>query len=326
MTTDYIFLEALLTYATTLAFYLHLRSSAKYAQHPELLKLHPVLSRLLTLKQSLSTLEDLDFAASDEESDIDDDDESLSLNTDGDEETFDREQLWKYDRLNGLEANELDDLLMDARSSLGTSKFAGTLAAGKPPKKKRKTNSAASKGSVFDLVEPTYNHSKISSPDAATDTDNIDAYGEATSLQYADQADKNARKKSLRFHTSKIESASARRQGARSNAFGGDDDIPYRERRKEKEARVATESEKKAKLRGQGGDDLDDIEPEMSAKRRSRDEEGDEDDGDESADGYYELVKRKTKERKEKKKTNYEEAQAAARYDCSPCGIVLANV
>ena len=47
--------EALLTYATTLAFYLHLRTSEKYV--------HPILQRLLTLKQSLHTLEELDFAA-----------------------------------------------------------------------------------------------------------------------------------------------------------------------------------------------------------------------------------------------------------------------
>jgi U3 small nucleolar RNA-associated protein 3 len=250
-----------------------MRSSEKYAQRPELLKTHPVLKRLLTLKQSLSTLEDLDFAASDEESDIDDDDESLSLN---------------------MDASPTD----------------------KPPKKKRKTDSAESKKPavpVFDLVEPVYNRSKPLSSNVTADKSSTDAYGEATFLQHADQADKNARKKSLRFHTSKIESASARRQGARNNAVGGDDDIPYREGRKEKEARMTKESEKKAKSRGQGGDDLDDVEPGDDVRKRPREQENDESDGEEGADGYYELVKRKVKERKEKKKIDYEEAQAAAR-------------
>jgi len=299
-----------------------MRSGDRYAQRPELLKSHPVLARLVTLKQSLSTLEDLDFAASDEESDIDDD-ESLSLNMDGDEDEFDREQLWKSDRLNGLEADELDELLMDAQFSLATSKMAG-----KPPKKKRKVDSANSKKPAllaFDLVEPEYSRSKSSSLLTSAETGDIDAYGEATSLQHADQADKNARKKSLRFHTSKIESASARRQGARNNAISGDDDIPYRERRKEKEARIVKELEKKAKSRGQGqgGDDLDDVEPEKEPRKRQRDEE--EDDGQESADGYYELVKRKTKEKKDKKKSDYEEAQAAARYVLSPYCTILTN-
>ncbi|KIM89034.1 hypothetical protein PILCRDRAFT_812924 [Piloderma croceum F 1598] len=309
--------QTLLTYATTLAFYLRMRSSEQYAQRPELLKSHPILARLLTLKQSLSTLEELDFAASDEESDIDDDDESLSLNMDGDEDEL--EQLWKFDRSNGLEADELDDLLMDAQSLLTTSKLAGVSSADKPPKKKRKTDSDSKKPALpaFDLVEPEYNRSKTSSSNGATDTGELDAYGEATSLQHADQADKNARKKSLRFHTSKIESASARRQGARNNAVGGDDDIPYKERRKEKDARIAKEAEKKTKSRGQGGDNLDDVEPENEGRKRERDEveDSDEDDGEDSADGYYELVKRKTKEKKAKKKGDYEEAQAAARPD-----------
>jgi U3 small nucleolar RNA-associated protein 3 len=293
-----------------------MRSSEQYAQRPELLKSHPIIARLLTLKQSLSTLEELDFAASDEESDIDDDDESLSLNMDEDE--FDREQLWKFDRLNGLEADELDELLMDAQISLATSKLAHVSSVDRPPKKKRKTDLDSKKSAlpVFDLVEPEYDRSKTSSSNDATDTGGLDAYGEATSLQHADQVDKNARKKSLRFHTSKIESASARRQGARNNAVGGDDDIPYKERRKEKDARIAKEAEKKIKSRGQGGDDLDDVEPENEGRKRERDEVEDdgEDDGEDSADGYYELVKRKTKEKKAKKKGDYEEAQAAARY------------
>jgi U3 small nucleolar RNA-associated protein 3 len=231
--------------------------------------------------------------------------------------------------LNGLEADELDELLMDAQSSLATSKSAGVSSTDKPPKKKRKTDSDSKKPAlpVFDLVEPEYNQSKTSSSNGATDSGELDAYGEATSLQHADQVDKNARKKSLRFHTSKIESASARRQGARSNAVGGDDDIPYKERRKEKDARVAKEAEKKTKSRGQGGDDLDGVEPENERGKRERDEVegGDEDDSEDSADGYYELVKRKTKEKKAKKKGDYEEAQAAAKYVSSLRCIVLAN-
>ncbi|KAJ7725531.1 hypothetical protein DFH07DRAFT_1002630 [Mycena maculata] len=42
-------------------------TSEKYAQRPDLLREHPVLAPLLTLKQSLITLEELDFTASDSE-------------------------------------------------------------------------------------------------------------------------------------------------------------------------------------------------------------------------------------------------------------------
>ena len=317
MLTFMFYAETLLTYATTLAFYLHMRSSQKYAQRPDLLKSHPVLSRLLTLKQSLSTLEELDFAVSDDEdnSDIDDEDESLSLNLHGEEELLDREQLWKYDQLNGLGAGELDDLLTDAEAFMTSESIPAskskpkrkTSSTEEPPKKKRKTESNKIATPVFDLVEPDYIHSKTSSSSSASaNSDVADAYGEATSLAHADQADKSARKKSLRFHTSKIESASARKVGARNNAVGGDDDIPYRERRKEKEARLAREAEKKTKVRGNGGDDLDNVEPEPLAN-------GEDIEDDEGADEYYELVKKKSKDKKEGKKVEYEEARKAAR-------------
>ena len=81
-----------------------------------------------------------------------------------------------------------------------------------------------------------------------------DSSGDAVVPDTADSANKKARKHTLRFHTSKIESASARRQGARL-ALGGDDDVLYHERRKEKEARVQREA--LARKRGKGGDDLE---------------------------------------------------------------------
>ncbi|KAJ7288434.1 Sas10 C-terminal domain-containing protein [Mycena rebaudengoi] len=266
--------SALLTYATALAFYLHLRSSDKYCKRPDLLRTHPVLARLLTLKQSLSDMEQLDFALSDSEHASDDDSDDDCL--------LDAEQLWNLDRMQGLEEDELNDLLKDATTVLPQEPEAR-------PKKKRKVSTSLP---VFDLVEPVFTSSTASHhrPDS-----NVDAYGEATSLQHADAADKSARRKTLRFHTSKIESASARRQGARSNAVGGDDDIPYRDSRKQ--------PAKVVKGRGQGGEDLDEAEP--PARNTGAEAE--------DADGYYELVKRKSKEKKEHKKAEYEAAQEAAR-------------
>ncbi|KII86949.1 hypothetical protein PLICRDRAFT_43637 [Plicaturopsis crispa FD-325 SS-3] len=309
--------QALLTYATTLAFYLHLRASEPYVQRPELLRTHPVLSRLLTLKQSISTLEDLDFDVS--ESDLDNaEDPDETVGGSDEDEDADMEQLWKLDKKKGLEADELEALLKEAGLEADlASRNASTRAEEpepEPPKKKRKTAKKALP--VFDLVEPTFpSSSKPSSSSSRAEADVIDAYGEATSLQHADAADKRSRTKSLRFHTSRIESASARRQGARNTASGGDDDIPYRERKKEKDQRMAKEA--KAKVRGQGGDDLDDKEPEAADKKRRRDDDDEGSDGGkgDGADGYYELVKRKAKESKEKKKADYEAAQAAAKPD-----------
>jgi U3 small nucleolar RNA-associated protein 3 len=312
------FIETLLTYVTTLAFYLHLRASEKYAHRPDLLKTHPVFARLLTLKQSLITLEDLDFAVSDSEYDQDeneDADEGVGISKE-DDTLMDGEQLWKLDRIKGLEADELEELLRDASSitnpSSKHSKVNFSFSEDQPPKKKRKTSSESTKSPlpVFDLVEPVFTSSKIHS--SPTDG-GIDTYGEATYLQHADAADKTARKKSLRFHTSKIENASARRLGARSKAVGGDDDLPYRERRKAKEARLSEEA--KTRTRGQGGDDLDDVEPQTKDEKRKIDAEDNvKDEIEGGPDGYYELVKWKSKETKDQKRAEYEAAKAAMRY------------
>jgi len=273
--------QALLSYATALAFYLHLRSSEKYARRPDLLRTHPVLARLLTLKQSLITLEELDFAASDSEAGSNDDGSDADL-------MMDAEDLWKLSRMEGLDRDELQDLLKDADVPEPEGEV-------RRPKKKRKTSTTSPAVPVFDLVEPEFTSSTSvqQRPDSSTD-----AYGEATTLQHADAADKSARRKSLRFHTSRIESASARRQGARNNAVGGDDDIPYRDTRKQP-AKVPPSS------RGQGGEDLDESEPQHKVPDADA----------EDADGYYELVKRKSKQKKELKKAEYEAAQDAARPD-----------
>ena len=282
-----------------LAFYLHLRSSAKYAQRPSLLQSHPILQRLLSLKQSLATLEDLDFAGSDSEDNEDDG----SINMD-DDILADGEQVWRFDDAEGLEPNELAELLEDAvPSAQKLEKRTQT-----PPKKKLKTTTQDHVGPIFDLVEPQFVSSKSSSSHELLAND-ADTFGEMTALHFADLADKSVRKKSLRFHTSKIDSTSARRQGARNQALGGDDDLPYRQRKKEKDAQLVKEAVKK--LNNQGGDDLDDEDPEPPrvGEKRSRQ---DEDDAD--PDEYYELVKKKSKETKEKKKAEYEEANGRVRF------------
>jgi U3 small nucleolar RNA-associated protein 3 len=285
--------EALLTYATCLAFYLHLRASEKYARRPELLHSHPVFSRLLTLKQSLTTFENLDLALSDSES--------------RDEESLDEVQR-NGDEI-GLAPGELDDLLQEA--SLPRQQLKRSVQFAEPPKKKRKTIRSVEEAEP--AVEPrslTLPPLKLPSSRTPTQLDAADSFGEATSLPFADAADKTSRKKSLRFHTSKIESASMRRQGARNRAIGGDDDLPYRERRKEKDDRLAKEAIKRG--RGQGGDDLDDLDPDTDMK--TLDDGPDEEGGfDETNDGYYNLVKQKTRAKKEQKAAEYEASRTVRR-------------
>jgi len=302
--------QTLLSYATMLAFYLHLRSSQKYVEKPTLLQSHPIMQRLLTLKQALTTLEELDFAASDGDDDEDDDDLFDS------EDTFDTDMKWDDILKDGskvwgddaadLEEDELRELLADAQLA-ETKKGKKTKEVGeektKPsPKKKRKVESEP----VFDLEEPEWTSSTRSSSRRQIQED--DSYGEASHLDHADAEDKSARKKSLRFHTSKIETASARRSSARSQAIGGDDDIPYKERKKERELRLQQEAIRR--LAKQGGEDLND---EMPEKRKREDSDEGGSSGNESPDDYYNLTKKRSEEKKTKKKDEYEAARAAER-------------
>ncbi|KAF9046408.1 Sas10 C-terminal domain-containing protein [Panaeolus papilionaceus] len=318
----HIYYQALLSYSTMLAFFLHLRASSKYAQKPALLQSHPIMQRLLTLKQSLQTMEDLDFAIPDsDDSDDESDDEGSYgeyMDMSMEEMLQDGENVWRLDAEKGLEPNELAELLEDAEGDFDLKEPQIT----KRPKKKRKvaksteenTSSPSTVSLIFDLVEPEFVSVKASSSRHHPAQDLGDPYGEATSLHSVDAADKTARKKSLRFHTSKIESASARRQGARNQAVGGDDDIPYRERKNEKDARLVKEAARRASQ--QGGEDLD---PEGGPSEHQigdkRPRDNDDGDGDESPDDYYELVKKKSKEKKEKKKAEYEEEHGRIRVD-----------
>lgn len=281
-----------------------------------------------------------------------DEDEDLELDEE-DEEIFDL-----FDRTKGgkkkkprLERNELQELLRDAELDIsnltpianGTSsperkrKKVGKdpishnqeEATLEPPKKKQKTgkkgqDSAKPRTTVFDLIEPEFEHSTSKPAPSSSVPDAADSFGEQTVLQSFDAADKKARKKTLRFHTSKIENAANRRDKGVRNLMGGDDDIPYKERKKQKEIREAKEI---ARGRGMGGDDLSDGDPEVEMDADFSGFDGNiggkelgkkggrgEDDEDVDPDEYYSLVERSARERKEKKKAEYDTAKAAERY------------
>lgn len=282
-------------------------------------------------------MEDLDFGISDDDDLDSEEDEEL-------DDSMEAEQLWHFAKKKGLDMDDLKLLLSEAAQDLSPGADGVRLDSEKtqPPAKKRKINgdgkdpsSKAKKSKkatplklVFDLVEPTYGDSQSTAASTVTPEPSADMFGEFTSLQHADASDKSARRKTLRFHTSRIESAGRRRDGARSGALGGDDDVPYRERQREKEARLARENAKKGL--GLGGEDLDmdmddGLEVGAGGKRKRRgDDEGDDD--EEGADGYYELVKKKAKQAKQQKKEVYDATKAAARYVHGISSLCLALI
>ena len=277
-----------------------MRASAKYAQRPALLQSHPIMQRLLTLKQGLQILEDLDFAATETEDDGDD-------YMDMDDILADSEQVWRLSEAGGLEPHELDDLLEDAERPEPKAQ--------KRPKKKRKVVVEDTKepltNSIFDLVEPEFvsSNSLSSHRHNRASEDLLDNYGDPMSLTAVDAVDKSARRKNLKFHTSKIESTSSRRKGARNQMVGGDDDIPYRERKKDRDARLVKEAAKRAgNERGEDltldGGEKEEEKHKVGEKRARLDDE---------EDDYYELVKKQSKEAKARQKAEYDEAHGLPR-------------
>lgn len=117
--------------------------------------------------------------------------------------------------------------------------------------------------------------------------------GEEAPLTEQEVADKALRKKSLRFYTSQI-AQKANRRGAAGRNVGGDDDIPYRERLKDRQARLNAEAEKRGRRKADIGDDLggdSDEEDHRVAQQLRADED----------DGYYDLVAARTTKKKSDK-------------------------
>lgn len=140
-----------------------------------------------------------------------------------------------------------------------------------------------------------------------TEDDRRDAFsdfGEEEALDARTAADKEKRKKSLKFYTSQIVQKASKRANAGADA-GGDADIPYRERLRDRQARLNAEAERRGKKDGGtgtelGGGDSDD-EGEVAAQLRD------------DADEYYDLVAQKSKQRRDEKVSRFEAIAAAKR-------------
>ena len=137
---------------------------------------------------------------------------------------------------------------------------------------------------------------KLSAKKATKKEDSDSDFGEQTALTPYEAAEKAKRKKSLRFYTSQIAQKSNKRDAAGRDA-GGDADLPYRERLKDRQARLNAEAEargKKSKKETKGealGAPSD--EEDYAAAQELRDGSGSED--------YYDFIAARSAEKKASK-------------------------
>ena len=135
-------------------------------------------------------------------------------------------------------------------------------------------------------------------------------FGDELALTAQEAAEKAQRKKSLRFYTSQIAQKSNKR-GAASRDAGGDADLPYKERLKDRQARLMREAEKRGQqdsnLNEQlGADDSEDNVENMKLVREIR--------GDdlEDEEGYYDMIATQSKQKKADKKARADAFAKAA--------------
>jgi U3 small nucleolar RNA-associated protein 3 len=134
------------------------------------------------------------------------------------------------------------------------------------------------------------------------DSDHSD-FGEEEALDARTAADKAAKKKSLRFYTSQIVQKASRRADAGRDA-GGDADLPYRERLRDRMIRLNAEAEKRGKKDSKHGEALggDDSSGDEAVAKEVR---GDEDE-------YYDMIAHRTKAKKDDKAARKEALAAAS--------------
>ncbi|KAH7130738.1 Sas10 C-terminal domain-containing protein [Dendryphion nanum] len=122
-------------------------------------------------------------------------------------------------------------------------------------------------------------------------------FGEETALTAQELAEKAKKKKSLRFYTSQI-AQKANKRDAAGKDYGGDMDVPHRERLKDRQARLQAQAEKRGQnattgpgvALGDGGESSDDNEDTKTGGGAFSED-----------DEYYDMVAARSKAKKEAK-------------------------
>ncbi|KAK7511399.1 Sas10 C-terminal domain-containing protein [Phyllosticta citriasiana] len=134
-------------------------------------------------------------------------------------------------------------------------------------------------------------------PEAAVFENEEDSdFGDETELTAEQLAEKLRKRKSLRFYTSQIAQKANKRDAAGKDT-GGDADIPYRERLKDRQARLNAEAERRGKKKAAPEEELggDSDEEDRRQAKEIRDEAAD------SEDDYYDMVTARSKQKKSDK-------------------------
>lgn len=162
-----------------------------------------------------------------------------------------------------------------------------------------------------DLVMAPGQKRKTKKSTKSSKEDDDSDFGDENALTAREAEEKAKQKRSLRFYTSQLAQKANKRQAAGQNA-GGDADIPYRERLKDRQARLNAEAEKRGRQQPDIGEELGGDSDEEDDRVRKELRGGDKQSGTDE-DEYYDMVAARSKQRKDDKKARADAYAAAAR-------------
>ncbi|EGO58003.1 hypothetical protein NEUTE1DRAFT_82114 [Neurospora tetrasperma FGSC 2508] len=210
----------------------------------------------------------------------------------------------EYDDLSDDDMEDFKKMLKkNKRESKTELKAKAKKEAEKAKKARAVEQSLADLSSLLETTKTATKASKKSVKVDKRDDDERSDFGDEEILEAHVAKEKAARKKSLKFYTSQIVSKSAKRADAGRNA-GGDDDLPYRERFRDRQARLNAEAEKRGKKDSKHGAVLGEGDSDDEDKAVAKQVRGEEDE-------YYDMVAHNAAKKKEDKAAKYEALAAA---------------
>ena len=257
------------------------------------LKEHPVMEGILKGREVWRSVNDLSVgtgepAENDSEEDLDSEgEEDDILNTDT--------LVAKANTTSKRKRSEVDDLVDDEDDSSD--------AGSEDDEEKAEIFESEENDSDLDIAVPVIEKSSKAQEKRKKKPSRTSDYGESTDISTADMADKLSRKRNLRYYTSKIDQQSAKVR----EKLTGDSDLPYKERRFEREQRLNEEARRRGDLQGRDNDDADNF------------DSGDDDDSTAKQvrasfdNDYYDMVASSAKQKKSDRKHAHEAAIQAAK-------------
>ncbi|KAH8425983.1 something about silencing protein 10 [Aspergillus melleus] len=260
------------------------------ALSPADLRAHPVMGSLVEFRKLWENVKDL---SDPEPSEVDSDEEQEELDV-----------APKKDSKKTKEAKEKTRKLSKAERA---AEAAQAEADARRAERLKKTE--ANLADLSDLITAPGKKRTVQKTKKSAKEDDDSDFGDEEALTAREAEEKAKQKRSLRFYTSQLAQKANKRTAAGRDA-GGDADLPYRERLRDRQARLNAEAEKRGRQQPKGaeqlGGDSDDEDRRVANELRG-DGSGTDD------DEYYDMIAARANKRKDDKKARADAYAQAAR-------------